>query len=217
MVRDLRAFQGDRYHLPALSLPWVGRQIARRNGEDFEPFWARCFAETVGRAKARLLARYGLWYETPNPQNVLVQLDHRLRPTGTLVFRDVGDGECATDAATCVGVPWTSLREDLRAETRNSFWAFGEAGDHSIPAETLEHWYARHDQGYDAELRRWFPALAPPRDADPAARIEQWSASLRSDRAPEEIARAFQLRAAPDASLRRGSPGEDLQDRAADR
>jgi hypothetical protein len=53
MVRDLRAFQGDRYHLPALSLPWVGRQIARRNGEDFEPFWARCFAETVGRAKAR--------------------------------------------------------------------------------------------------------------------------------------------------------------------
>ena len=33
MVRDLRLFQDGHYYLPALSLPWVGRQIARANGD----------------------------------------------------------------------------------------------------------------------------------------------------------------------------------------
>lgn len=191
MVRDLRLFQDGHHYLPALSLPWVGRQIARANAEAFESFWGRCFAEPAGRAKARLFARYGLWYETPNPQNVLIQLDRKLRPTGTLVFRDVGDGECATDAGVTGDVPWTRVLSDLRPETRNSFWAFGEAGGHSVDAGTLADWYTQHDHGYYAELARWFPELASPATTDPDARLEHWNRVLQSDRAEEAIASSF--------------------------
>ena len=197
MVRDLCLFQDGHYYLPALSLPWVGRQIARANGDAFESFWGRWFAEPVGRAKARLFARYGFWYETPNPQNVLVQLDRELHPTGTLVFRDVGDGECATDAGVTGDVPWTRLLSDLRPETQNSFWAFGEAGDDSIEAGTLEDWYARHDRSYYAELERWYPNLRPAAGIAPDARLEHWNQALRSDRAQEEIANSFRRHRAP--------------------
>jgi len=194
MVRDLRLFQDGQYYLPALSLPWVGRQIARANGEAFETFWGRSFAEVVGRVKGRLFARYGLWYETPNPQNVLVQLDRALRPTGTLVFRDVGDGECATDAGIAIDLPWTRMLSDLRPETQNSFWAFGEAGEHSIDASTLREWYARHDEGYYAELSAWFPELAPAAGTAAEARLEHWNRALRGERAEKVIARAFERR-----------------------
>lgn len=192
LVRDLRSFQDGRLVLPALSLPFVGRPIARRQDVDFDALWARAYADPVGRAKARLFARYGLWYETPNPQNLLLRLDRSARPTGELVFRDVGDGECATDAFECdPGVPWTQLVSDLRPETQNSFWAFGEAGEHSVPAETLARWYARHDDAYYAELAAWFPAIAPARGLAADARLDHWNAALRSDAGVEAIAAAF--------------------------
>lgn len=206
MVRDLRLFQDGHYYLPALSLPWVGRQIARAHGEAFAPFWGRCFAEAVGRAKARLFARYGLFYETPNPQNVVVQLDRELRPTGTLLFRDVGDGECATDAYAAVELPWRRLVSDLRLETQNSFWAFGEADAHSVDAATLADWYRRHDLAFYAELERWFPELAPAAELAVEGRLEHWNRALRGDRAEEVVARAFARRRRPPApTLRRGS------------
>jgi hypothetical protein len=191
MVRDLRVFQDGHYYLPALSLPFVGQAIAWRNGADLASFWGRHFAEAVGRAKARLIVRYGLWYETPNPQNILVQLDRALRPTGRLVFRDAGDGDCCTDAHTSARAPWTRLVSDLRPETRTSFWAFGEAGAHSIPADVLEHWYRRHDDGYYAELARWFPRLAPAPDVTPEARLDHWNRVLRSDAGETAVASAF--------------------------
>lgn len=191
MVRDLRLFQDGHYYLPALSLPWVGRQIADRHGEPFDAFWGRHFAAPVGCYKARLFARYGLWYETPNPQNVVIQLDPALRPTGRLVFRDVGDGECATDAFETEGLPWRSLTSDLRPETQNSFWAFGEAGTSAVPAEVLEAWYAEHDDAYYGELGRWFPALAPAPGLAPAERLLHWNAALREGRAAAAIERAF--------------------------
>jgi hypothetical protein len=194
MVRDLHLFQDGHYYLPALSLPFVGRQIARAHGADLDGFWGRHFAEPVGRAKARLFARYGLWYETPNPQNVVLQLTRDLRPTGTLVFRDVGDGECATDAFTATELPWTRLESDLRPETQNSFWAFGEAGDHSFEAPTLARWYILHDEAYFAELARWFPELAPGGELVREGRLEHWNRALREDRAGPMIAAAFRRR-----------------------
>ncbi len=194
MVRDLRFFQDGNYYLPALSLPFVGGPIARAHDADFEAFWGHHFAATVGRLKARLFARYGLWYETPNPQNVLVQLSPQLRPTGTLVFRDVGDGECATDAFTTTKQPWTRLESDLRPETQNSFWAFGEAAEHTVDAETLARWYLQHDDGYFGELADWFPELAPPQDIAPEARLDHWNRSLREARATEAITNGFARR-----------------------
>jgi hypothetical protein len=194
LLRDLRLFQDGHYYLPALSLPFVGGAIAHRHGADPETFWGHHFAEPVGRVKARLLARYGLWFETPNPQNLLVQLDRKLFPTGKVVFRDVGDGDCATDAREVRDVPWRRLVSDLRPETRTSFWAFGEAGEHSIPADVLERWYARHDAAYYDELARWFPEVAPPPDLSRDHALGHWNQALRSDAGQEAVARAFAAR-----------------------
>ena len=104
-------------------------------------------------------------------------------------------------------VPWTCLLSDLRPETQNSFWAFGEAGDDSVEAATLADWYARHDDGYYGELARWFPELSPAASIAPDARLEHWNQALRSDRAPEAIANSFRRHRARDLSpaLRRGS------------
>ena len=193
MVRDLRIFQDGHYYLPGLSLPFVGRQIALAAGQDFATLWGRYFAQAIGRAKARLLARYGLWYETPNPQNVVVQLDRALRPTGRLLFRDIGDCECSTDshAQPPTDAPWTRMHTALRPETRTSFWAFGESGELSIDAETLERWYALHDDAYFGELATWFPELAPAAGVRGEARHSAWSERLVGDAAMPAIAHTF--------------------------
>ena len=191
MVRDLRQFQDGNYSLPALSLPFVGRQIARQCGESFDSFWAEHYARPVGFAKARLFARYGMWFETPNPQNLLIRLDPSLRPQPEIVFRDVGDGECSTDAFESEAWPWTELQSDLRPETSNSFWAFGEAGAHSIELDTLNHWYAVHDDAYYGELARCFPSIAPAPDVEADARLDHWNRALRTDEGKAAIRRYF--------------------------
>jgi hypothetical protein len=137
------------------------------------------------------LLRYGLWFETPNPQNLLVRFDRGLRPLPEIVFRDVGDGDCATDANESTDRPWSRLVGDIRPETKNSFWAFGEAGEHSIERATLESWYAAHDDAYYAELAASLPSLAPPATLDPAARLDHWNGVLRTGRGEAAIAHYF--------------------------
>jgi hypothetical protein len=189
LVRDLRGFQDGHHYLPALSIPWVGREIAAAHGDDFESFWGVHYAEAVGRAKARLFVRYGLQYETPNPQNVLVQLDRGLRPTGAIVFRDLGDANCATDARSAVDWPWTVLRHDLRPETKNSFWAFAEAGENSVSGETLDDWYARHDRAYFDALAKAFPRAAP--EAGGGDLVAHWSRALRGAKGKRAVREGF--------------------------
>jgi hypothetical protein len=194
LVRDLRLFQSGNHYLPALSIPWVGHPIARLHGRDFASFWGEFYAEAVGTAKAEFFARSGLQFETPNPQNVLVELDRRLYPTGHIVLRDLGDALCATDALVCAREPWTQLLHDLRPETRNSFWAFDEAGDHSVPAEVLQSWLERHDRAYLQMLARFFPALAPAAALDPEPAFAHWNSALRdSQRAVVEAFGALRI------------------------
>jgi SAM-dependent methyltransferase len=200
LVRDLRLFQDGHHYLPALSLPWVGRQIAQSHGEPFAEFWGQHYADPVGRAKARLLTRYGLWYETPNPQNVLVQLDRTLRPTGVLVFRDLGDTYCATDAFEARDLPWTRMRADLRPETQNSFWAFGEAGERAVAGPVLADWYMRHDRAYFAELAESFPDAMPDHAQAAADPVRAWSDALRSPRGERAVAAGFARRIAARSS-----------------
>jgi hypothetical protein len=154
LVRDLARLCDGRFYLPAFSIPFVGRALAALAQREFAAFWGDAYAEPVGRAKASLLARYGLQYVTPNPQNILVQLDARLRPTGAVVFRDLADTDFVTDAARACGAPWTRVTAELKPETANSFWAFDQAPDSPVDAGVLERWYARHDRAYVAELRR---------------------------------------------------------------
>jgi hypothetical protein len=182
VVRDLSPFR-KLYYLPGLSIPWVGHAIARRHGSDFATYWAEHYAAPTGRAKAALFARTGLQQTTPNPQNLLVELDPRLRPTGRIALRDIGDADCATNALECTQSAWTQLTDEVKPEFQNSFWAFGEAGDHSVEPSILERWYAEHERAYFATLARYFPGLAP---SDPGletkAALEHWNGVLRAAR-----------------------------------
>jgi hypothetical protein len=153
LVRDLRALCDGSFYLPAFAIPFVGGAVAALHGREFAAFWGAAYAEPVGRAKARLLARYGLQYQTPNPQNILVQLDRRLCPTGAIVFRDLADTDFVTDSGRACGAGWTRMTAKLAPETANSFWAFDQAPDSPAHAEVLAGWYRRHDRAYLAELR----------------------------------------------------------------
>ena len=152
LVRDLRPLCDGNAYLPAFSIPFVGARDRRAAGREFAAFWGAGYAEPVGRAKARLLARYGLQYQTPNPQNILVQLDRRLRPTGAIVLRDLADTDFVTDSARACGASWTRLTAKLAPETANSFWAFDQAPDSPADPTVLADWYARHDRAYLDEL-----------------------------------------------------------------
>lgn len=195
VVRDLRPLQDGHFYLPALSIPWVGRQIASLHAEPFEQFWGRHYAEPIGRAKASLLARYGLQYETPNPQNVLVQLDASLRPTGTMVLRDLGDVNSLMREVSEGVNPWGAMQAAPKPETPNSFWAFDEAGARSIDKKVLGDWFALHDRAYLGTLARFFElpptALAPVGDD----RLAGLTACFAAEGAGERLRAAFERRA----------------------
>jgi hypothetical protein len=195
LVRDLSPLQDGSFYLPALSLPWWGRQIASLHGAGFEEFWARCYAEAVGRAKAKLLTRYGLQYDTPNPQNLLVQLGRDLRPTGVIVLRDLGDLNPVAPLSPRAPAPWTRLHEEIKPETQNSFWAFDSADEQRVPAETLARWYERHDLAYQAELRDFFLAGGPGLGTAVPRGFEAWTAFLRSEPGAAAIRLAFERKA----------------------
>jgi hypothetical protein len=183
LVRDLAPLADGSRWLPGLSLPFCGPALASRMGVAFEELWAVAYAEAVGRAKAKLLARYGLEYDTPNPQNILVQLDAALRPTGTIALRDLGDTDQIVDDGRRFAR--ARLRRELRPETRNSFWAFDEADECGVPTEIIERWCRRHDRAYVDELARTF---ATPRRFESVEEATQW---LRSDAGETALTHRF--------------------------
>jgi hypothetical protein len=194
VVRDLAPLHDGSHYLPGLSVPFAGPAIARRLGAAFAELWGRFYAESVGRAKAKLLARYGLQYDTPNPQNLLVQLGRDLLPTGAIVFRDMGDLQPVVEAN---GTPdWSRALREIRPETRNSFWAFDCAGEHAIAPDVLDRWCERHDRAYMNELARFWdlpagslPSLAP----DSLAELARYLSTPEGRRLTDD---AFDRRAA---------------------
>lgn len=166
VLRDVRQLDDGHYYLPALSIPYVGREIAAHNRADFDGFFERYFAAALGEAKARFLLRYGLQLETPNPQNILLQFDRELRPTGKIVFRDVSDAFMVKPVAESLGFQDQIVRErdlgyepvsQIRPEVSNSMWRLDEAEDFSVDGRTLSQWSVAHNEVYiktlESELR----------------------------------------------------------------
>lgn len=157
MIRDVRETDDGHYYLPALSIPYVGRKIAKLNGEKFESFWLKNYAQLLGRAKAKLLLRYALQMETPNAQNMLIQLDRNLKPTGKIVFRDISDSFLVKPVAEGLGFQEQMTKDiaagyvptnKFRPFWRNSAWRFDEAGESSVSSETINRWGHEHDRAY---------------------------------------------------------------------
>jgi len=161
VVRDLSPLNDGHYYLPAFSIPYVGRRIARNNLAPFAPFWTKNYAELLGRSKAKLLLRYGLQMETPNPQNMLIQLDRNLHPTGVLVFRDINDSRAVSPVEAAIGHPEILSSDRKINYTPNNYlcpegdlsmWHFNEAGSYSVSRKVLERWITAHDKAYIGEI-----------------------------------------------------------------
>lgn len=96
VVRDLADLSrsNNKMYIPGFSVLFetVGRDIARRNGSDnpYE-FWGKHYVEPMAKAAAEVVARTGIWFDSPHSQNFLVELDSNYRPTGKVVLRDLGD------------------------------------------------------------------------------------------------------------------------------
>jgi hypothetical protein len=191
VVRDLRVLQDGRLYLPALSIPWVGHEIAAAHSASFDRFWGIHYAAAVGRSKARLLARYGLQYDTPNPQNILVQLDGQLQPTGSIVLRDLGDMDTLMVEVSEGANPWGPMDWTVRPETRNSFWAFDDCGARSVPPAVLERWYALHDRAYLTELAGSLALPAPVLAPAPGDRFAALRAFFAAEGAVDHLRAAF--------------------------
>lgn len=163
LFRDLSFMKSGNYYLPALSIPYVGREIAQHNGMTAEVFWKTAYAEILGRSKAKLLLRYGAQMETPNSQNMLIELDGDLKPTGRMVFRDISDTILITGVAEGLGEQATLEKDkaigvengnSLQPYWSNSAWRFNEAGDKSFSDTTLVEWGQAHDNAYKAEIEK---------------------------------------------------------------
>lgn len=161
LFRDISFMNDGNYYLPALSIPYAGREIAKHNRSNPDFFWKKHYAQLLGAAKAKLLLRYGLQMETPNSQNMLIQLDRNLKPTGKIVFRDISDtmlvegfarelgAEAVLQKDATLGVENT---KDYKPFPSNSFWRFDEAGANAFSMKTISEWTFAHDRAYFKEI-----------------------------------------------------------------
>lgn len=205
VIRDIRAMDSGHYYLPALSIPYVGRQIAHHNKQSFESFWKKHFAEVLGRTKAKLLLRYGLQIETPNAQNMLIQLDRNLKPTGRIVYRDISDAYFVDVVGQGLGFE-KQMQKDLEAtyEPRkfmkpfwsNSSWRFDEAGDLSVSHNTLTEWGLAHNTAYRNYLAQELKMNLP----DFSAQKRNYDPNLQKVRAtvPDDAVEIYQALNTPE-------------------
>jgi hypothetical protein len=69
-----------------------GKYLAKLNGSSNpREFWLENYIKPLARATAELAVKTGLAYDSPHSQNFLIELDQNFRPTGRIVFRDLGD------------------------------------------------------------------------------------------------------------------------------
>lgn len=171
LIRDLNQINNDNIYIVGLSIPYVGRDIAMRNGIPFEEFWIKHYAEQVGRAKAHLLMDYGSEMKTPNPQNILVELTKNYIPTGKIFFRDLG-GDSSMYG------PWVhalKLKNVLKQHDilgygtlnklipygSNTMWRLDESEEYSFTQRAVRDMIAAHDYGWVDEIRIMLRITSP--------------------------------------------------------
>jgi hypothetical protein len=156
VLRDLRAMKKGHHYLPALSIPYEGNAIASELGTTMAELFKKTYAEDLGRAKAMLLLRYGIQMSTPNPQNMLIELDENYKPTGKILFRDISDTRLIEPIAKHLA---PEVRAALEIDQKagfpidqkiypfwsNSSWRLDEAG---IPKKVVADWGESHDRSF---------------------------------------------------------------------
>jgi hypothetical protein len=183
LIRDVSIISDGNYYLPALSIPYVGRAIAEINGQPFAEFWAENYAAKLGRAKARMLLRYGTQMVTPNAQNFLIRMDRNLSPLPQIVARDLPDSYFVAPIAEALGFHDAIVRDrtlgvqvdgDIHPNWANSHFLFGEAGLQSIDHKTLAMWGHAHDMAYITEIEQALGVTIIKNKTRPSAFREFW-------------------------------------------
>jgi hypothetical protein len=169
LVRDLTPLLDGHYYLPAFAIPFVGTEIAEKFGESFGQFWGEHYAKALGRAKAEFLLRYKIQFFEANAQNIIVQLDSNLMPTGKIIFQDLGDTnlvtpltktpewQAAVQEAYLHGVP---PKNNLNIDWFNSQWQMDQGG---LTLAVSRRWENLHNQSYVDELSIEIGPLPKPR------------------------------------------------------
>jgi hypothetical protein len=94
--------RGDHYYMPGFSVLHgeEGARIAKLNGaKNVAEFWDKHYNQPLANALAEFFAYTGAWYDSPHSQNFLVELDPKMKPTGRIVLRDLGDTYLLADFA----------------------------------------------------------------------------------------------------------------------
>jgi hypothetical protein len=93
-VRDICANPNEVW-FPAHVIPSSGKAFAHAwsKTNDWVTFWKDNFAKPLGRAKAEMLAFFGLQHQTSNAQNMLIAFDKTKpgTPCKCVILRDLGD------------------------------------------------------------------------------------------------------------------------------
>ncbi|MBF0360498.1 MAG: hypothetical protein HQK49_05765 [Oligoflexia bacterium] len=87
---------GEKYYLPAFSVfhQDLGVKLAKMNGSNSpEVFWKDNLIKSLAKATAEFAAHTGMFLTSSHSQQYLVELDKNFKPTGKIVFRDIGDSK----------------------------------------------------------------------------------------------------------------------------
>ena len=96
VVRELGEVAKNRkfLYVPGFSVlhEETGKKIAELNGSnDPADFWMKNYVEPMAKAAAEVVARTGIWFDSPHSQNFLIEMTPDYKPTGRIVLRDLGD------------------------------------------------------------------------------------------------------------------------------
>lgn len=91
ILRNLSPLMDGSFYLPAFSIPYMAGELYEANKSAYINFLEIHYLKPLAELKAQLLLKYGMQMEFPHPQNILLQLDENMRPTGRLVMRDLSD------------------------------------------------------------------------------------------------------------------------------
>ncbi|MNY42745.1 hypothetical protein D3C86_1776630 [compost metagenome] len=92
--------------------------------------------------------------ETPNPQNMLIQFDRDMKPTGKMVFRDVSDAFFVDKVGEGLGFHDQLFldhqreyapKSEIKANWDNSAWRLEDAGSKAVLPDQKEAWGQAHD------------------------------------------------------------------------
>lgn len=94
-IREIGEAGRGQVWFPALAIPMHGKAFAEawQPGCVWTDFWGQHFARPLGRAKAEMLAYFGLQHMTSNAQNFLVAFDRGAPGSAAkhVILRDIGD------------------------------------------------------------------------------------------------------------------------------